>query len=137
MDLNSAVGDALRGEYKKRNLRLEDVAAASGIPYSTLRKKIAGDSPIFAGEVVVVAQVIGDLSGIPIDRGAAGVIDDAIKLAGGVDRLMSEVRSTTDELATKRKQREAATMPVGSLEEQDQRAATRDPEMDTDEPPAP
>jgi predicted transcriptional regulator len=137
MDLNTAVGRVLKTRYRERDLLLEDVAARAGIPYSTLRKKLAGDSPIFASEVVVLTEAIGAMSDRPIKDGAAGVIETAIDLFGGIDRVMSEVRSTTDELATKRKQREAAAMPIGSLEEQDQIAATRDQELDTDEPDAP
>jgi len=87
-DLNTLLGATLKGEYKKRGMRLEDIAKSVGIPYATLRKKIAGQSPIYATELILVCQVIG----VTRER----VVTDAIDMHGGVDKLVTEATSITD-----------------------------------------
>ena len=108
-DLNTLVGATLKGEYKKRGMRLEDIAPKVGIPYPTLRKKIAGQSPIFATELILICQVIG----VTPER----VLADAMEMYGGVDKLVSEVTSTTKTSDKKRKQEEALSMTTEQIEE--------------------
>jgi len=108
-DLNTLVGATLKGEYKKRGMRLEDIAKKAGIPYPTLRKKIAGQSPIFATELILICQVVG----VTPER----VLGDAMELYGGVDKLVSEVTSTTETSDKKRKQDEARSMTTEQIEE--------------------
>jgi DNA-binding transcriptional regulator YdaS (Cro superfamily) len=129
--LNRMVGKAIRSEYEKRDYTLETFAPLTGVPYSTLRKKIAGASPIFAAELITIAAAIGG------EMTPEFLMDEAVKLYGGQARLMSDAADTTDELDTKRKQRDAAAMSGGTLDEMDQKAATLDDELDTPEPEAP
>lgn len=106
----------LKGEYKKRSLRLEDIAAVARIPYGTLRKKIAGQSPIFAGELIRVAAAIG----VP----AGKVMDEAVEMYGGLERLMSEAAAITE---SSDDETEYTRGDLGLA------AQTRHPESDTDE----
>jgi len=108
-DLNALVGATLKGEYKKRGMRLEDIAKSAGIPYPTLRKKIAGQSPIFATELILICQVIG----VTPER----VLGDAMDMYGGVDKLVSEVTSTTEAPDKRRKQAEALSMTTEQIED--------------------
>jgi len=87
-DLNAFVGDVLKGEYKKRGQRLEDLAPIAGIPYGTLRRKIAGGAPILASELIALSAAIG--------VAPAKVVEEALELYGGIDKLMSEVPPTQE-----------------------------------------
>jgi transcriptional regulator with XRE-family HTH domain len=107
-DLNTLVGATLKGEYKKRGLRLEDLAPTVGIPYGTLRRKIAGESPIFASELVLLCQAIG----VTPER----VLADAIDLFGGTDKLMSEASSISELSEKERMQEEARAMSTEQIE---------------------
>ena len=113
-DLNTLVGATLKGEYKKRGMRLEDIAQTVGIPYATLRKKIAGQSPIFTSELVILCQAIG----VSSER----VLADAVELFGGMDRLLSAACSIKSESEKKKKQAEARAMPTEQIEENANRA---------------
>lgn len=129
-DFNFYVGAVLKGEYKKRSMTVESLADTTGIPYSTLRKKFAGDSPILVSEVVILAKTIG--------ISPAQVLTEAETMLGqqqGKDSQasMSAPSSTTNDIDTKRKQNEARAMTTEQIEKT-KHAATRDPEMDNDEP---
>lgn len=129
-DFNFYVGAVLKGEYKKRSMTVESLADTTDIPYSTLRKKFAGDSPILVSEVVVISKAIG----IP----PAQVLTEAETMLGqqqgNASRAsMSAPSATTNDIDTKRKQNEARSMTTKQIE-MTQHAATRDPEMDNDEP---
>ena len=117
---STAMGRVLKGEYVKAGLTLDVLAERAGIPYYTLRRKIAGQSPLNMDEFFAVVQAIGA---------------DAGQLLKEAD-LMSDVARTKNQLDTKRQQREAAAMSDRALEGQ-KKAATRDDELDTGEPEAP
>jgi transcriptional regulator with XRE-family HTH domain len=120
-DLNTAVGNVLKGEYTKREKTLDDLAAETGIPYSTLRRKIAGGAPIFVAELMAIAKAI------PVSAGK--VLDEAEELVA-----MSAADATNDlDAIRRRKQAEASAMKPEDLEAE-KHAATRDPELDTDQP---
>lgn len=127
-DFSRAVGAALRGRYRKAGLSQENVADQTGIKYGTLRRMIAGEAEINVYDLALIAKVAGVT---PTD-----VVEEAVRDIGGIEAL-SVPTDTTDEVATKRKQREAVTMPGGAFEDQVQKAATRDDELDSPEPDAP
>jgi len=126
--LNAVVGDVIRGEFTKYGLTLEMLAERTNIPYGTLRKKIVGTSPIFVTELISITKAIDP------HITEQQIIDEA----QGIWQRMSAARATND-LQTKRTQKEAEarTMTPDQLEEVTRRAATRDPELEQDEPPTP
>src|SRR5690606_31164281 len=110
-DFNFYVGAVLKGEYKKRSMTVESLAETTGIPYSTLRKKFAGDSPILVSEVVMLAKAIGITPG--------QVLTEAETMLGQQQENASRVSvvgSTTNDIDTKRKQNEARSMSTEQIE---------------------
>jgi predicted transcriptional regulator len=127
-DLNAVIGSVLKGEYTKRGMTVEGLAADTKIPYSTLRKKIAGESPIFATELLVIVGAISP------DLDPGEILDEAQRIWEG----MSAAAATKDDLRKMReKQEQAREMPPEALEDQERRAATTDEELSSDEPDAP
>ena len=121
-DLNSVVGDVIRGEYTKRGLTLERLATASGIPYGTLRRKIAGGAPLYVSELIALARIIG------VDPGA--ILDEAEQLF----RSTSGPLSTPDVITERvHKHAEARELTPARLL-QTRHAATDDPELLADQP---
>lgn len=78
--LSAYVGSVIKGEYKKRDMTLEALAEKSGIPYSSLRAKVAGDTAFLAQDIIVLAAAIG----VPVQT----VTDEAVSLFGGIDGLI-------------------------------------------------
>lgn len=132
--LNKAMAAEIRGERVARELTQEQLAEASGISYSTIKRIERGHVDISTGDLGAIAAVLSDQEGPEV--GPHQLMERAVTRAGGYETLLSEVPSTNDDLRTKRKQNEARAMTVEQIESQPH-AATRDPELDTDEPPAP
>jgi hypothetical protein len=130
--LNALIGKEIKGAYTARDLTLEAIAAGANIPYGTLRKKIAGTSPVFATELLVIVGVIypeKDAEAIAVEAGA--ILDRAAA-------RLSAATATNDDLQKMReKQEQARAMPPEALEDQERRAATTDPELSSDEPGSP
>lgn len=106
-------------------LTIEELRVAAGIAESTMNRILAGTRDI---NVTQIVRLAGAMRITPQQ-----LVKNAVKKAGGMEALMSEVTSTQDDIATKRKQKEAEAMTpeqLGALKH----AATTDPEMDTDEP---
>jgi len=127
-DFNYFVGLVIKGEYKKKEMTLESLAETSGIAYSTLRKKIAGASPILVSELSTLTRLIG-VTPHQVLLEAESMLDQHLATTSRV----SAVGSTTNDIDTKRKQNEARAMTTEQIEKT-KHAATRDPEMDNDEP---
>lgn len=127
-DMNVVVGRILKGEYKKRGMLLEDLAERAQIPYGTLRKKIAGASPIFVTELIALAKAMVP----PLDPRA--VLDEADSLY-----VQMSAAGVTNDLHKKRseKEAEARAMTPDQLDQVKKRAATTEPVLEEDEPPAP
>lgn len=88
-EISRAVADEIFGRYKGKRvdgkrMTQATIAAESGIPAVTLRKKLAGESPITVHELVVIARAIGELpqdilekavarvaTAVPVSEGAA------------------------------------------------------------------
>lgn len=126
--LNAVIGDVIRGQYTTYGLTIEELAVRTGIAYGTLRKKIAGTSPIFVTELLAITRAIGN------DLTPEDVIADAERIWA----RLSAASLTTDDITAKRteKEAEARSMSIDQLAET-KHAATDDPELLTDEPEAP
>lgn len=129
-DFSKRLADVIVGEYKKRRLTQASIASDAGFSPVTLQRMLAGVSEISAEDVVKIAAVVG--------FDPAEVITEAIEIAGGVEALMPPPPNVSDAPATndferKRRQREVAAMTPEQLEGQ-RHAATRDPELDSDQP---
>jgi len=130
--LNALIGKEIKGAYTARDLTLEAIASDANMAYGTLRKKIAGTSPVFATELLVIVGVIypeKDAEAVALEAGA--ILDRAAA-------RLSAAGATTDDLQKMReKQEQARSMSTEALEDQEPRVATTDDELDTDEPDAP
>lgn len=129
--LNQAMAAEIRGERVARDLTQERLAEASGISYSTIKRIERGKVDISTGDLGAIASVFSNQEP---EVGPHQLMERAVTRAGGYETLLSVAASKTDDLHTKRKQNEARAMTVEQIESQ-QHAATRDPELDTDEPP--
>ena len=125
--VNKALADVIRGAYKQEGFTLPTLSAATGIPQTTIQRITKGNSPVTMGDL----ESIGKAVGIP----AVELFELALKKADRDE--MSAATGTPVSLDTKRKQRQAAEMPGGALENEMKKAATRDDELDTPEPEAP
>lgn len=114
------------------------LAEESGITLGTINRILSKDPrDINITQITWIAAALGTTP--------QELVAEAVRRAGGLGAIMAELRSnldqaseapaTNDELERKRRQREAASMTTEQLEGEMRSAATRDPEMDTDEPP--
>ncbi len=133
--LNQAIAAELRAERAAANVSQQQITEVTGISRSTLRRTLAGEVEVSATDLVMVA------SALSVD--APLLLGRAITRAGGEEAAVSDARasfggrdSSGDELSVKRQQKAAADMTVEELEGQ-RSAATKDPELDTDEPDLP
>ena len=130
--VNKALAQVLKGAYTTEGFTLPTLEAATDpkIPWRTLQRIMAGDAPVTMGQLENIARAI--------NRDAQELFEDALQKADRDE--MSPVPSTTASLDQKRKQREAAMMPDGELDEVRKHAAKRkgsDPELGGDEPTSP
>lgn len=130
----------LRAERSASNLTIEQLAVASGVAESTLKRVLKGTIDVNVADLAAIAAAFtaaGRTSSIGKPVTPQELMQRAVKRAGGYETLVSSVSDTTDELADRRRrQAEAASMTVEELERQPH-AATRDSELDADEPDAP
>lgn len=107
----------------------DEAASSIGVGAVTFGRHLRGHmGGITVRELVAVCHAYG---GDPSE-----IIAAALKNFGGIEKLlaqMSPAEATTVDINTKRKQNEARAMTVEQIETADERAATTDPEMDTDE----
>lgn len=59
MDLDDAVTVEIRAERAAQLLTIEELAARSGVPYSTLRRKLAGERAFGLDEIDLLATALG------------------------------------------------------------------------------
>lgn len=122
------VGQYIEGAMKRRGMRQEDLAAATGIAKTLIGRIIRGTRPVTVLEFEVIAGVV--------NYPAGQLLADALEEYGGMDKLLaehapSEVASTVDDLA---KKRESRTGEIDVDEYEGRSAANVDPEHERDEP---
>ena len=115
-----AVADEIVGIYKKKRMTQPQLAELADINPTTLQRLLAGKSEMLVDQLIALCGVLGVSPG--------KVVEDAENALA-----MSEAATTTNDLDTKRKQNEARSMTTEQIETT-KHAATRDPEMDNDEP---
>lgn len=122
--LTLLAADILTGYYKRKRLTQEEVAERSGIPLTTVQKKLRGKSPINASELVVLSRAIG------VDP--VQVMAEIVKEADASDDTVSAPVVTIES----RRPKTPAEMTDDELESQ-RSAATFDSELEQDETEAP
>lgn len=58
-NLSAAVSDAAASAIRKRGLTQREVANASGIPLTTLHRKLSGKSPLTVIDLALICEVAG------------------------------------------------------------------------------
>lgn len=122
-DLSRSVSDALTGEYARKRITQDEIAARSGMSVWTLQKKLRGRAPISATDLVVIAQAIG------VDP--AKVLTDAMREVG-LDAA-TDMSDAPVSLDAHRARRTPADMDEHEMEGL-RSAANTDPEHEEDEP---
>lgn len=87
-----AVARVIRGEYTKRNMQQSDLAVASGEPRSTVQRVLAGKAPMTIERFELYCTAIG------IDP--TSVLDEALEIYGGLDRLLAEVAARNENVGS-------------------------------------
>jgi hypothetical protein len=140
--MNRAMRAEIRAEAAAQGVDLKRLGALTGIGTHMARITSDNDSYLRDINVTQVAEIAHALGVAPDE-----LVARAVKRAGGIEAVwadreqmraaMSAVPATNDELAERRrKQAEAAAMSVEELENVPG-AATRDAELDSDEPDLP
>lgn len=133
------LGTAIKAARTNASMSQEDVAEATGIPITNLGRSERGGRDTTVHELSSIAAAVSTTP--------AEIATNALKgfgggtEAAGLARLVSEAAGTTDELAKKRAQRQAADMTSDEIDEQHKRGKTaaQQPAGDEgdDEPAAP
>lgn len=122
--INQAMADALVAAYKGERLTQADLVRETGINPTTMQRLLSGKSDI---DVIQLAK-LADAIGVPPQELMEYAVERAERLSAAAAK---------NDLQEKRlqKQAEAQSMTTDQLEnETNKRAATIDPELDTDEP---
>lgn len=134
--ISRIAADVLTGYYKRKRLTQEDLATRSEIPLPTLQKKLKGNAPITATDLVMLSRAIG--------------VDPAKVLTEIVEE--SEVAERRSSMTVLPPVEDVVSVPVASLDEQRQlsladmpdeeleglrNAANTDPEIGHPEPESP
>ncbi|MGO3884708.1 MAG: helix-turn-helix domain-containing protein [Mycetocola sp.] len=112
--------DALTGHYKRKRLTQVEFAKRAGVSKTTLQKKLAGEAPITANDLVIYS--------LALDLDPAKVLQEVMEELEAQAALSAPV-VTLDS----RRPKTPAEMTVDELESQ-RSAATYDAEFDHDEP---
>jgi transcriptional regulator with XRE-family HTH domain len=142
--INRSMGAEVRAEMAAQGLTAKQVADRSGISMGQVNR-IVSKNPDFVRDINVtqISEIAHALGTTP-----HRLVERAVERAGGIEAIwadrenmrraaVSVAPGTNDELAERRrKQAEAAAMSVEELENVPG-AATRDAELDSDEPDLP
>jgi transcriptional regulator with XRE-family HTH domain len=118
--MNQAVAAEIRAERGAQRMTVKQLALASGMVESTLNRALAGERDINVTQLTKIAAALGTTPDALMTR--------AVDRMGGIDVLMSDVRRKNVTPL-----RRVEDMTVDEIEAEQKKAATIDPEMDTDE----
>lgn len=125
--ISRVAADVLTGYYKRKRLTQEEVAERAGLPLTSLQKKLKGNAPITATDLVMIARAIGV---DPVE-----VMAEVMKDAEQAEAQMSEGVAS---IAEQRRKKRPSEMTEEELDAFDGgQAANTDPEIGHDEPEAP
>lgn len=128
---------------KQRKLTQPELAGRAGIPFGTYRNIARADVDLKIPDLVALAAALSTttLPGAddkPVQVSAAELVEMAVTRAGGFDELVSEAWGNTNDLETRRLQKEADAAALAEIERLAE-AALKDEQMEQqpDEPEAP
>ncbi|WP_166673547.1 helix-turn-helix transcriptional regulator [Curtobacterium sp. PhB25] len=117
---NQALAAEIRAERAAVGITVRELALRSGVPYGTLNRILPGERDISFGQLT---QLAGALGVTPSD-----LSERAVRRMGGMDAVVSGVSGQNVTPL-----RRVEDMTVDEIEAEQKKAATIDPEMDTDE----
>lgn len=117
---NRALAAEIRAERAAVGITVRELALRSGVPYGTLNRLLPGERDISFGQLTQIAGALGLTPSELSDR--------AIRRMGGMDAVVSGVGAQNVSPL-----RRVEDMTVEEIESERKKAATIDPEMDTDE----
>lgn len=121
--VSRVAGDVITGLYKGKRLTQEELAERSGIPVTTLQKKLRGKAPITATDLVMLSRAM--------KKQPADVMTAIMQELEEAELLTSEGIAN---IADHRRRRTPADMSDEEMEGESS-AANTDPELGHDEPP--
>lgn len=124
--ISRIAADVLTGYYKRKRLTQEELAERSEIPLPTLQKKLKGNAPITATDLVMLSRAIG--------------VDPSKVMAEIVEETELEERRVSEGIVSLAEQRFKKKTPADMTDEELEgvpSAANTDPEMGYDEPEHP
>lgn len=125
--ISRIAADVLTGYYRRKRLTQEELAVRAEIPLTSLQKKLKGNAPITATDLVMLSQAIG-IS--PVD-----VMAEILKEAEAAESRTSEGIVSISDHRRKKKPSEMTEEELHAFEGES--AANTDPELGHDEPEAP
>lgn len=100
--ISRALSDVFTGLYKKRRLTQPVFSERSGIPEPTLQKKLKGNAPISATDLVVMAQALGADPGEVLNEALKDLGMDSVSEAPiSLDERRKKLSGMTDEQVAK------------------------------------
>lgn len=128
--MNRALAAEIKAERTARGWDIPTLARASGLSLGTANR-ISSKNDLRDINVTQIAQIAAAFG-----MEAAALINRAEARAIVIQSSMSDDDGSLDDLATRRRQRAAAEMSLAEIEALEH-VATRDPELDEDEPDQP
>lgn len=117
---NQALAAEIRAERAAVGITVRELALRSGVPYGTLNRILPGERDISFGQLTQLAGALGLTPSELSER--------AVRRMGGMDAVVSGVSGQNVTPL-----RRVEDMTVDEIEAEQKKAATIDPEMDTDE----
>lgn len=125
--ISRIAADVLTGYYRRKRLTQEELAVRAEIPLTSLQKKLKGNAPITATDLVMLSHAIGVS---PVD-----VMAEILKEAEAAESRTSEGIVSISDHRRKKKPSEMTEEELHAFEGES--AANTDPELGHDEPEAP
>lgn len=126
--IDRAIAAVLNSAYTLKGMTRNELSEKTGINATTMQRLLSGKSAWNSSQFLEVCLAIGG------PKSPEALFREAIDFIPYLPKLpVSDGTGTTDDLDRKRRQREAAAMSIEELEQLGG-AATRDAELDSDEP---
>lgn len=123
---NEFLGAEIKSRLDKRGQGYDDLVDNLQWSVSTVGRKMRGETGLTVNELLEISGYLN----VP----SSEIVEVALRDFGGMGKLMSVPADISDDISVKRRQKDAESMTTERLEGDVLNAATRDFEMDSDEP---
>jgi|SRR5690606_22799691 len=124
-----AAADVLTGFYKRARMNQQEFAAAASMSITSLQKKLKGNAPITATDLVELSRAL-ELD--PVE-----VMDEVMKALAKMEKAAQDAVSEVPASLEAHRKKKVSEMSIEEIESQQRKAAINDAELDEPEPEAP